>query len=127
MRSEESTSQYDCMKEELQLRTKHFALRIIKLVSRLPKTKAADVIGYQLLRSGTSIGANYREAVRALSHNDFIHKIGICEKEAAETQYWLELIEGELGATDACRDACAEVGELLAILVASGRTAESRR
>ena len=79
-------------KKELQDRTKQFALRVIKLVSSLPKSKTTDVIGYQLLKSGTSIGANYREAVRAESKADFIHKIGIAEKEAGETQYWLELL-----------------------------------
>jgi len=68
-------------KKELQERTKRFALRVIKLVSSLPKSKTSDVIGYQLLKSGTSIGANYRKAVRAESKANFIHKIGIVEKE----------------------------------------------
>jgi len=118
----------ETMKEDLEIRTKRFALTVIALMSELPKNKAADVIGYQLLRSGTSIGANYREASRALSRDDFIHKIGICEKEAAETQYWLELlIESGLAAKDMCKTLHAEVSELLAILVASGRTAKSRR
>jgi four helix bundle protein len=116
------------MKNDLQIRTKQFALTIIDLVSKLPKTKVADVIGYQLLRSGTSIGANYREAARALSHDDFIHKIGICEKEAAETQYWLELLsESRVIDANSHKHVYVEVGELLAILVASGRTAKSRR
>jgi len=116
------------MNQELQIRTKQFALSIIGLVAKLPKTKAADVIGYQLLRSGTSIGANYREAARALSHDDFIHKIGICEKEAAETEYWLELlVESRIIDADSHKHIRTEVGELVAILVASGRTAKSRR
>ena len=116
------------MKNDVEIRTKHFALSIIDLVSKLPKTKAADVIGYQLLRSGTSIGANYREAARALSHDDFIHKIGICEKEAAETEYWLELlVESRTLDAELHKHVRTEVGELLAILVASGRTAKSRR
>ncbi|MFH1943574.1 MAG: four helix bundle protein, partial [bacterium] len=76
-------------KKELEERTKQFALRIIKLVSALPKSKVFDVIGYQLVKSGMSVGANYREAGRAESKADFIHKIGIVEKEAGETQYWL--------------------------------------
>lgn len=80
-------------KKELEERTKKFALRIISFVSSLPKSKATDVLGYQLLKAATSIGANYREANRAESHEDFIHKIGIVEKEAAETQYWLGLFE----------------------------------
>ncbi len=74
-------------KAELEQRTKRFALRVIGFVAELPKSKVNDVLGYQLLKSGTSIGANYREANRAESRNDFIHKIGVVEKEAAETQY----------------------------------------
>ena len=82
------------MKNDLETRTKRFALSIIELVGKLPQCKASDVIGYQLLKSGTSIGANYREATRAQSCDDFIHKIGICEKETSETEYWLELAQG---------------------------------
>ena len=73
------------MKNDLEARTKQFALSIIQLVGKLPRSKASDVIGHQLLKSGTSIGANYREATRAQSRDDFIHKIGICEKETSET------------------------------------------
>jgi len=69
------------MKKDLEARTKRFALSIIELVGKLPHCKASDVIGYQLLQSGTSIGANYREASRARSRDDFIHKIGICERK----------------------------------------------
>jgi|SRR6516162_9083537 four helix bundle protein len=79
------------MKKELEARTKRFALSVIQVVGKLPRGKASDVIGYQLLKSGTSIGVNYREVNRAQSHDDFIHKVAICEKEAAETEYWLEL------------------------------------
>jgi hypothetical protein len=68
------------MKNDLETRTKRFALSIIELVGKLPHCKASEVIGYQLLKSGTSIGANYREATRAQSRDDFIYKIGICEK-----------------------------------------------
>ena len=82
------------MKNDLETRTKRFALSIIELVGKLPHSKASDVIGYQLLKSGTSIGANYREASRARSRDDFIHKIGICEKETSETEHWLELAQG---------------------------------
>ena len=115
-------------KRELEKRTKAFALRVIKFVSALPKNKVTNVMGYQLLKSGTSIGANYREANRAESHNDFIHKIGIVEKEASETQYWLELFEeANIGAPDERRWLLQESGELLAIFTASGRTAKSRR
>ena len=80
---------------ELETRTKEFALQIIRFVSALPKNKVTDVLGYQLLKSGTSIGANHREAGRAESRADFIHKITIAEKEAAETEYWLELFQEE--------------------------------
>jgi len=116
------------MRAELELRTKRFALSVIEAVGNLKKSKAADVIGYQLLKSGTSIGANYREANRAQSHDDFIHKIAICEKEAAETEYWLELlIDSGVASVGACDHLLYESRELLAIFVASGRTAKSRR
>src|SRR5258707_8188011 len=82
------------MKNDLETRTKRFALSIIELVGKLPHCKASDLIGYQLPKSGTSIGANYREAGRARSRDDFIHKIGICEKETSKTEYWLELAQG---------------------------------
>jgi len=80
-------------KAELEGRTKAFALRVIHFVASLPKNKVTDVLDYQLLKAGTSIGANCREANRAVSRNDFINKIGIVEKEAAESQYWLELCD----------------------------------
>ena len=116
------------MKNDLETRTKRFALSIIELVGKLPQCKASDVIGYQLLKSGTSIGANYREATRAQSCDDFIHKIGICEKETSETEYWLELAQGaDLIALTASEEPLRETQELLAIFVASGRTAKSRR
>jgi len=116
------------MKNDLETRTKRFALSIIELVGKLPQCKASDVIGYQLLKSGTSIGANYLEATRAQSCDDFIHKIGICEKETSETEYWLELAQGaDLIALTASEEPLRETQELLAIFVASGRTAKSRR
>lgn len=115
-------------KRELEKRTKAFALRVVRFVSGLPKSKVTDVLGYQLLKSGTSIGANYREANRAESHNDFIHKIGVVEKEASETQYWLELFEeASIGDPNERRWLLQESGELLAIFTASGRTAKARR
>lgn len=115
-------------KSELERRTKQFAVRIIKFVAAFPKTKVCDVIGYQLLKAGTSIGANYREANRAESRNDFIHKVGIVEKEAAETQYWLELCgEADVGDADERRWLRQEAGELLAIFTSTGRTAKAKR
>ena len=115
-------------KKELEERTKRFALRIIHFVSELPRSKVTDVLGYQVLKSGTSIGANHREANRAESRNDFIHKIAIVEKEAAETQYWLELFEDADIGDSAERDwLVKECGELLAIFTASGKTAKEHR
>lgn len=116
------------MKNELEGRTKRFALKVIEFVSLLPKSKVSDVIGYQVLKSGTSIGANYREAGRAQSHDDFIHKLAIGEKEAAETEYWLELLlESRHAEGPTIESLLAESRELLAIFVASGKTAKSRR
>ena len=80
-------------KRDLEKRTKKFALEVIKFVAELLKNKITDVLGYQFLKCGTSIGANYREANRAQSRQNFIHKIAIVEKEASETQYWLELFD----------------------------------
>ncbi|MBE0649426.1 MAG: four helix bundle protein [Bacteroidales bacterium] len=76
----------------LEKRTKDFAIDIIKMSARLPNTAESKVIKYQITKSGTSIGANYREANRARSKADFVSKIRICESEASETVYWLELI-----------------------------------
>lgn len=77
---------------ELSVRTKEFALRIIRLYCSLPKSTQAQVLGKQVLRSGTSVGANYREAKRSRSKVEFISKIGDCLKELDETSYWLELL-----------------------------------
>ena len=119
---------YPPMKKELESRTKQFALGVIRAVEKFPRTKAADVLARQFLKSGTSIGANYREANRAQSHDDFIHKISLCEKEAAETEYWIELIiEADIMADESTSALLSEARELLAIFVASGRTAKSRR
>ena len=109
-------------KVELEQRTKRFALKIIELVRSLPKNRVTDVLGYQLLKAGTSIGANYREANRAESRNDFIHKIGIVEKEASETCYWLELFEeSRIGDPAMLAWLMKEAGELLAIFTATGK------
>lgn len=116
------------MKETLEKRSKLFALGIIKFVSSLPTNRICNVIGRQLLKSGTSVGANYREASRAESHDDFIHKIAICEKESAEAQCWLELfLEGRLADAEKCKKLRQEASELRAIFVASGRTAKRSR
>ena len=115
-------------KSELEQRTKTFALRVIRFVASLPREKMADILGYQLGKSGTSIGANYREANRAQSRGDFVHKIGIVEKEAAETQYWLELFdEAEIGNPDERRWLLRESGELLAIFTSIGKRTKASR
>jgi four helix bundle protein len=114
-------------KTKLETRTKAFALRIIRFVGALPKSKVADVLGYQLVKSGSSIGANYREANWAESRSDFIHKIGVIEKEAVETQYWLELFEeAGIGEGTDRQWLLKEASELLAIFTRIGKTAKTR-
>src|SRR6058998_2448388 len=83
-------------------RTKKFALAVVTLVEDLPAGRTADVIGKQLLRAGTSVGANYRAACRARSRREFISKMGIVEEEADESQFWLDLLIAR-GATDSDR------------------------
>jgi len=115
-------------KKELEKRTKKFALQVIKFVADLPKNKITDVMGYQFLKAGTSIGANYREANRAQSRQDFIHKIAIVEKEASETQYWLELFDAlPMGDPESLSWLLAESGELLAIFTSIGKTTKCRQ
>ena len=110
--------------ENLKARTKRFALDVIKLIEALPPGKTCDVIGRQLLRSGTSVGANYRAACRAKSPADFIYKMGIVEEEADESGYWMELLV-ESGKIKACEPSASlkESNELVAISVASIQTA----
>ncbi len=115
------------MKTELEGRTKEFSVRIVRLIRTFPKTVDGIEMGRQLLKSGTSIGANYREANRAESKADFIHKVGIAEKEASETVYWLELCEASpLGNPVEVRSLLAETNEILAILTTIGRKAKGR-
>ena len=103
---------------DLKVRTKTFALRVIKVVDALPKTRTANVIGNQLLRSGTSVGANYRAACRARSTADFIAKMGIVEEEADESVYWMELlIDSKLMSPPQLSDLIKEANELVAITV----------
>jgi four helix bundle protein len=115
-------------KTELEQRTKHFAMRVIDFVSTLPRSSATAILGAQLLKSGTSIGANYREANRAYSKKDFIHRVGIVEKEASETLYWLELLDGlQAGAKQKMTWLLKEADELTAIFTAIGRTCKKSR
>jgi len=115
-------------KLELEKRTKQFALKVIAFAATLPHSKTGSIIEYQLVKAGTSVGANYREANRAESRNDFIHKIGIVEKEASESRYWLEICEeGKLGDSDQLQWLLQESSQLLAIFTSSGRTAKAAR
>lgn len=111
---------------ELRDRTKRFALRIIRMSEVMPNTRAANVIATQILRSATSITANYRAAGRSRSKAEFIAKIGVVVEEADETVCWLELL-GESGIVpeSKLRDLLAEANELLAVFAASRRTARS--
>lgn len=116
------------MQKDLEPRTKRFALAAINFVASLPRTRDADILGRQLLRSATSIGANYREANRGVSRADFANKIGTVQKEAAETQYWIELlIESGIATTSPAKALLSECRELLAIFTATGRTLAGRR
>ena len=110
--------------DNLKRRTKQFALRVIKLVESLPQDQVARVLGKQLLRSGTSVGANYRAACRSKSAADFIFKMGIVEEEADESGYWMELLQdsGRIKATKVSA-LMQEAGELTAIAVSSINTA----
>jgi len=112
--------------EELRNRTKRFALRVIRLFRSLPRTTEAQVLGKQLLRSGTSVGANYRATGRARSKAEFIAKMGIVVEEADETVFWIEcLIESEIVKKELLADLLAEANELVAIFAASHRTARN--
>jgi len=114
--------------EDLKKRTKAFALHIINLYSSLPKRPEAQVIGRQILRSGTSVGANYREGSRARSKQEFIAKLGICLQELEETAYWLELlVDSGLVKQDVVAPLLKENDELTAIFVSSINTLKKRR
>jgi four helix bundle protein len=109
--------------QEFKQRTKALGLRVIKLVSSLPKNTVSEVIGKQLIRSGTSVGANYRAACRARSTADLIAKLRIVEEEADECLYWMELIvEAKLLDVASLRSIMSETNEILAMTVASIKT-----
>ena len=115
-------------KEDLKKRTKHFALRVIRLVEVLPKTRTAQVIGNQLLRSATSGAANYRAACRARSQANFVYKLGLVEEEADESLFWLEMVvETDLMPAARVQDLTQEADELTAIFVASRKTAKKKK
>lgn len=105
-------------KKDLKDRTKNFALRIIRMYSSLPKSTEARILGKQVLRSGTSVGANYREASQGRSKAEFIAKMGDCLKELEETTYWFELlIDGNILPENKLSDLLQESKELTAIFV----------
>ena len=105
---------------ELKDRTKRFALRVIRLVQSLPNTMEAQTIGRQLLKAGTSVGANYRAACRGRSRAEFAAKLGIVEEESDESAFWLEIIiEGGLLKKHRVQPLLDEADELVAIMVAS--------
>lgn len=112
----------------MKARTKAFALRVIRLVESLPTSKTSDVIGRQLLRAGTSVGANYRAVRRAKSTADFINKLTIVEEEADESAYWMELLaDAGVVPTRRLEGLLKEADELTAIVVAAARTARKNR
>ncbi|MGA9355536.1 MAG: four helix bundle protein [Terriglobales bacterium] len=111
--------------ERLQGRTKRFALRIIALYRALPRSEEARILGKQLLRSGTSIGANYRAACRARSRAEFVAKLGVVLEEADESAFWLDLMqEAQVFQPEKPQDIIQEAQELVSIFVASVRTAK---
>src|SRR6202012_2663433 len=110
---------------DLKARTKVFALNIIKLVKSMPEDRIGRVLGNQILRSGTSVAANYRSACKARSKADFISKITVVEEEADETTLWLELImESDTLNNDLTKSLHKESNELTAIFTSSGKTAK---
>jgi len=111
--------------KDLAQRTKTFALRVIKMYSALPKETVAQVLGKQVLRSGTAVGANYREANRARSKAEFVAKMGDCLKELDETAYWLELlVEGAVVPQSRLASLLDETNQLIAIFVTIIRRAK---
>jgi len=114
--------------EGLRDRTKQFALRVVRMYASLPKLVAAQVIGKQVLRSGTSVAANFREASRARSRAEFAAKLGTVEQELDETMLWLELlVEADIVPERRLRDLHAEAEELIKIVVASIRKTKSKK
>jgi four helix bundle protein len=110
---------------EMKRRTKQFALRVMKLVTALPNTMVGRTLGNQLIRSGTSVGANYRAACRARSTKEFISRLGIVEEEADESAFWMELIvDGGLMGKDRVERLLQEADELVAIMVSSRKSAD---
>jgi four helix bundle protein len=114
--------------EELKRRTKQFALQVIEGVRKFPRTMPGEIIGKQVVRSATSVGANYRSACRAKSHADFIAKLGTVEEEADETLYWLELsVDSKLMDENDAAPLIKEANELTSIFTAARKTARNNK
>jgi len=116
-------------RQDLRKRTKEFAGRVIRLYVGLPSNRReVQVVGHQMLRSGTSVGANYREASRARSDAEFISKIDLCTQEADETHYWLELLRDECGfKTDSGAWLEKEANERISIFVTMSKNVKGKR
>jgi four helix bundle protein len=113
---------------DLKGRTKNFALRIIRMFAALPRTELARVIGRQVLRSGTSVGAQYREACRARTPSEFVSKLASALQELDETAYWLDLlVQSRTVSTNRMAELQKETEELISMFVASIRTAKLRK
>lgn len=116
------------MKKDLKLRTKQFALSVINMVENIPNKPSGYVIKGQLVKSSTSIGANYRSALRGRSKAEFISKVGIVEEEADETVYWLELLlESGLVNHSLIHPLLDEANQLTAIFTSMGKTAKTTK
>ena len=116
------------LRRDLRLRTKLFAVRIVKLYSSLPSHTAAQVIGKQLLRSGTSVGAHYREAQRSRSSAEFISKVEVGLQELEETDYWIDLlVECQIVQEQLLAPLKSEINELLAMLTATVKTIKNKK
>lgn len=114
-------------RDELRNRTKRFALGIVKLVGALPNDRTGDVLGRQLLKSGTSVGANYREALRASSRKHFLSIVQVSLREADETLYWLEILaESKIIKPSRFSALTEECDELVAILTATVKSTKQR-
>ncbi len=115
-------------KDEMIGRTKEFAIRMVKLYRSLPNSRDAQIIGQQVFRSGTSVGANYRAACRGRSRADFISKLGIALEEADESLYWMELlIETKIVSSERLKPLMKENDEIIAILVSTIKSARRKK
>jgi four helix bundle protein len=113
--------------QEFKDKTRKLAVRIIRMVEALPRGRASDIIGRQLLRSSTSVGANYRAACRARSAADMVAKLAIVVEEADESLYWMELlVEADILTTGQLSEVMNEMNSILAMTVASIKTLKSR-